>query len=90
MKYSGSIYFYNEETEQEFELEIEFRYHYDPGRYYMPNGDPGYPSEETADIVQIFNEDKKPDWVTDEMIDEAFDEQLPMLLEKAQEDYYED
>ena len=52
MKYSGSLYFYNEETEAEFELEIEFRYHYDPGRYYMPNGDPGYPSEETADIVR--------------------------------------
>ena len=89
MKYSGSLYFYNDETEQEFELEIEFRYHYDHWTYYMPNGDPGYPSEETADIVQIFNEDKKPDWVTDEMIDEAFDEQLPRLLEQAQ-DYYED
>ena len=89
MKYSGSLYFYNEETEAEFELEIEFRYHYDPGRYYMPNGDPGYPAEETADIVQIFNEDKKPDWVTDEMIDEEFDIQLPRLLEQAQ-DYYED
>ena len=57
---------------------------------YLSNGDPGYPEETTADIWQIFNEDKKPDWVTDEMIDEAFDEQLPMLLEKAQEDYYED
>ena len=90
MKYSGSLYFYNEETEQEFKLEIEFRYHYDPGRMYMPNGDPGYPSEETADIVQIFNEDKKPDWVTDEMIDEEFEIQLPRLLEHAQEDYYED
>ena len=89
MKYSGSLYFYNEETEQEFELEIEFRYSYDPGRMYMPNGDPGYPSEETADIVQIFNEDKKPDWVTDAMIDEEFEIQLPSLLEQAQ-DYYED
>ena len=90
MKYSGILYFYNEETETEFELEIEFRYHYDPGRYYMPNGDPGYPAEETADIWQIFNEDKKPGWVTDEMIDEAFEEQLPRLLEQAQEDYYEE
>ncbi len=90
MKYNGSLYFYNEETEQEFELEIEFRYHYDPGRMYMPNGDPGYPSETTADIWQIFNEEKKPDWVTDEMIDEEFEIQLPRLLEQAQEDYYED
>jgi len=89
MKYSANIFFYNEETEAQFELEIEFRYHYDPGRYYMPNGDPGYPSEETADIVQIFNEDNKPDWVTDEMIDDEFDIQLPRLLEQAQ-DYYED
>ena len=90
MKYYGQLYFYNEETEAEFELEIEFGYHYDPGRYYMTNGDPGYPSEETADIVQIFNEDKKPDWVTDEMIDEEFEIQLPRLLERIEEDYYED
>ena len=90
MKYYGQLYFYNEETEAEFELEIEFGYHYDPGRYYMPNGDPGYPSETTAYIWQIFNEDKKPDWVTDELIDEEFEIQLPRLLEQAQEDYYEE
>ena len=90
MKYYGQLYFYNEETEAEFELKIEFGYHYDPGRYYMPNGDPGYPSETTAYIWEIFNEDKKPDWITDEMIDEEFEIQLPRLLEKAQEDYYEE
>ena len=90
MKYYGQLYFYNEETEAEFELEIEFGYHYDPGRYYMPNGDPGYPSETTAYIWEIFNEDKKPDWITDEMIDEEFEIQLPRLLERIEEDYYEE
>ena len=87
MKYSGSLYFYNEETEQEFELQIEFRYHYDPGRYYMPNGDPGYPAETSADIIKIFNEDEKPSWITDEMIDKAFDAHLYQLLEENEIGY---
>ena len=91
MKMYGVLGFEREEPNYEyFELEIEFRYDYRPARMYMSNGDPGYPEETTADIWQIFNEDKIPSWITDDMIDEAFDEQLPRLLEQAQEDYYED
>lgn len=91
MKMYGVLGFEREEPNYEyFELEIEFRYDYRPARMYMSNGDPGYPEETTADIWQIFNEDKIPLWITDDMIDEAFDEQLPRLLEQAQEDYYED
>ena len=91
MKMYGVLGFEREEPNYEyFELEIEFRYDHRPARMYMSNGDPGYPEETTADIWQIFNEDKIPSWITDEMIDEAFDEQLPRLLEQAQEDYYED
>ena len=91
MKMYGVLGFEREEPNYEyFEVEIEFRYDYRPARMYLSNGDPGYPEETTADIWQIFNEDKIPSWITDEMIDEAFDEQLPRLLEQAQEDYYED
>ena len=91
MKMYGVLGFEREEPQYEyFEVEIEFRYDYRPGRMYLSNGDPGYPEETTADIWQIFNEDKIPSWITDEMIDEAFDEQLPRLLEQAQEDYYEE
>ena len=91
MKMYGVLGFEREEPNYEyFELEIEFRYDYRPARMYLSNGDPGYPEETTADIWQIFNEDKIPSWITDDMIDEAFDEQLPRLLEQAQEDYYED
>jgi hypothetical protein len=91
MKMYGVLGFEREEPQYEyFELEIEFRYDYRPGRMYMSNGDPGYPEETTADIWQIFNQDKIPSWITDEMIDEEFDEQLPRLLEQAQEDYYEE
>lgn len=88
MKMYGVLGFEREEPQYEyFELEIEFRYDYRPGRMYMSNGDPGYPEETTADIWQIFNLDKKPSWITDEMIDEAFDEQLPRLLEDNEPDY---
>ena len=91
MKMYGVLGFERDEPNYEyFELEIEFRYDYRPARMYLSNGDPGYPEETTADIWQIFNEDKIPSWITDDMIDEAFDEQLPRLLEQAQEDYYED
>ena len=91
MKMYGVLGFERDEPNYEyFELEIEFRYDYRPARMYLSNGDPGYPEETTADIWQIFNEDKIPSWITDEMIDEAFDEQLPRLLEQAQEDYYEE
>jgi hypothetical protein len=91
MKMYGVLGFEREEPQYEyFELEIEFRYDYRPGRMYLSNGDPGYPEETNADIWQIFNEDKIPSWITDEMIDEEFEIQLPRLLEKAQEDYYEE
>ena len=68
MKMYGVLGFEREEPNYEyFELEIEFRYDYRPARMYMSNGDPGYPEETTADIWQIFNEDKIPSWITDDM-----------------------
>ena len=90
MKMYGVLGFEREEPNYEyFEVEIEFRYDNRPAKMYLSNGDPGYPEETTADIWQIFNQDKNPSWITDEMIDEEFEEQLPRLLEQAQ-DYYED
>ena len=83
----GTLYFEDEETNEYYEIEIEFDYHYDPGRYYMPNGDPGYPPEETAEITKIYNDDKIPSWITEEMIDDMFDDMLPDLLEGNEPDY---
>ena len=86
---TGLLYFYNEDTEQEFELEIDFNYYYDSGMSYYSNGDVGYPAEESADITKIHNEDKIPSWITEDMIDKAFSEQLVDLLEDN-EPAYED
>lgn len=87
---TGRLYFYNEEPGEEieeFEVEIDFTYSYDPGRMYMSNGDPGYPPEETADITRIYDKDKIPKWITDDMIADAFDDQLSDLLDDCEPDY---
>ena len=81
----GTLYFCNDDLEQEFELEISFDYHYDGGHY--GRWEDSYPREESADITHIYNYDKKPSWITDEMIDKAFDEQLIDLLEGNEPEY---
>lgn len=64
------------ETGEELELVVNFSYYYDPGRYHMPNGDPGYPPEESFDItsVNVIRSDsgskELPDWATDELIEQ--------------------
>lgn len=37
----------------EYIVNCECSYYYDPGRMYMPNGDPGYPPEESYDDIAI-------------------------------------
>lgn len=81
----GTLYFCNDDLGQEFELEISFDYHYDGGHY--GRWEDSYPSEESADITHIYNYDKKPSWITDEMIDKAFDDQLNDLLEGNEPEY---
>ena len=81
----GTLYFCNDDLEQEFELEISFDYHYDGGHY--GRWEDSYPPEESADITHIYNYDKKPSWVTDEMIDKAFDDQLVDLLQGNEPEY---
>jgi hypothetical protein len=57
----------------EVEIEIEWSYSSDPGRQYMPNGDPGYPAEEETEIVlpkdldqvliDYFKANVMPEWI---------------------------
>jgi hypothetical protein len=64
----------NPQDGTEIPLTVSFTYSYDPGRYYMPNGDPGYPPEESFDIDDIYiTNDKKlpiPEWITDALIED--------------------
>ena len=57
-----------------YDVDVTFSYYYDAGRSYMRNGDPGYPSEESLDIIRIHNE--VPSQITDEMIIDALYEIL--------------
>lgn len=86
----GTLFFYDEEG-QEFEVDIEFDYYYDPGRQYMPNGDPGYPEEETVELVKVHRKDSLPSWITDDVIYDKFEEDLPELVDyiyaKKEADY---
>ena len=64
----------NPQDGTEIPLTVSFSYYYDPGRYYMDNGDPGYPPEESFDIDDIYiTNDKKspiPEWITDALIED--------------------
>lgn len=73
VKKTVSIWFEHPETYDEVELLVTYSYYYDPGRMYMPNGDPGYPSEESFDIHSVSlakSNDNVPEWITDEMIEQ--------------------
>lgn len=73
IKKTVTVWFEHPETYDEIELLVTFAYSYDPGRMYMPNGDPGYPPEESFDIehVSLVNSnDNVPEWITYEMIEQ--------------------
>jgi hypothetical protein len=59
------------------DVTVSFKYYYDPGKDYLPNGDPGYPSEETVDIVKVHGD--VPDYITDEMIEDAIWDNLDLI-----------
>lgn len=76
---SKTLTFYHPETDEQVDIYVKYSWYYDPGRMYMPNGDPGYPAESEIDIKESYPNDdpngKIPDWITDEMIEnELFDE----------------
>lgn len=37
----------------EYTVSVKGDYYYSPGRMYMPNGDPGYPDEESIDDTEV-------------------------------------
>jgi len=67
-----------------YDVDVTFSYYYDAGRSYMSNGDPGYPSEESLDIIRIHNE--VPSQITDEMIIDTIYENLQDFVDL----YYKD
>lgn len=42
----------------EYTVSVNGDYYYSPGRMYMPNGDPGYPDEESIDDTEVTDIDE--------------------------------
>lgn len=56
----------------EYTVNVSADYYYDPGRMYMPNGDPGYPPESSIDNFKVEDVDEIHVWKGEEQI-ENFD-----------------
>lgn len=81
----------NPETDEELDVFVRYKWYHDPGRAYMPNGDPGYPSESELDIVDSYpNNDPNeplPDWVDDSMLEDKLWEDGDVFEDDYEPDY---
>jgi hypothetical protein len=65
---------FNEDGDS-LKVEVKFEYWHDPGMWTMPNGDPGYPEDSGYNIISVYlaSGEPLPDWVTDDLVQEALD-----------------
>lgn len=70
VKWEGIHTFIKNEIQYNAKFKATGTYWYDPGRMYMPNGDPGYPPEEEIEVQDI---------VIESIIDENGDDVLDGL-----------
>jgi len=81
----------NPETEETVNIYVRYNWYYDPGRSYMPNGDPGYPSESEIDIVEYHvSEDSNaplPDWFDLSMLEDKLWEEGDVFQSDYEPDY---
>lgn len=54
--YTGELDY--EDLSIEYTVSVKGDYYYSPGRMYMPNGDPGYPDEESIDDTEVTDIDE--------------------------------
>lgn len=54
--YAGE--FEHDDLSIEYTVSVKGDYYYSPGRMYMPNGDPGYPDEESIDDTEVTDIDE--------------------------------
>jgi hypothetical protein len=84
MEYTGTHTLHFDNGIDEVSVDVSFKYYFDSGRMYMSNGDPGYPPEESLDILEVHGD--CPEWITDEMITDNIYENLQDFVDL----YYED
>jgi hypothetical protein len=78
--------------EDEIEVNVQYDWYYQPGRMYLSNGDPGYPDESEVEITDWdVVDEEKPEWLTDELVQEAFDKaEIELFDDEEDDDYDED
>ena len=104
VNWNGNVNFTYDGRDLVAEVEAHASHWYRPGRMYMPNGDPGYPTEDEIDDVE-FDVTSVKDAETEEVVayvDDMDDEIESAIYEQAEweepdpyedgpdEDYYEE
>jgi hypothetical protein len=88
---SRNIWVTSPNEEEEIEVTVSYNWYYAPGQMYLSNGDPGYPDESEIEITEWeTTEEEKPEWLTDELVQEAFDKEEIELVDEDEDDYDED
>jgi len=81
----------NPETDEELDVYVIYEWYHDPGQPWMPNGDPGHPSESELEIVESYpnNDPNKPlpEWVTDSMLEDELWENGDVFEDMNEPDY---
>ena len=74
-----------------------YNWYYEPGRRYMPNGDPGYPDSSEVELLEFgtISDDEQPEWLTFELVQKTLDNEDDLFDDMYDdddydEDYYED
>ena len=79
------------ETEETVDFYVRYNWYYEPGRDYLPNGDPGYPSESEIEIKEYhISEDPKaelPGWFDLSMLEEKLWDEGDVFESDYEPDY---
>lgn len=82
----------NPSTEEECKVIAQYSWYYDPGVWTYPNGDPGYPPESEVEMKswEMADNEPKPEWLTEELVEETFYEQDTPFEDDYEPDYEPD
>lgn len=78
------------ESGEECSVIAQYSWYYDPGVWSYSNGDPGYPPESEVDMKswEVVGNEPKPEWLTQDLVEEIFYE-LDLPFENDYEPDYE-
>lgn len=86
-----NIWISSPDGQSEVEINVQYDWYFAPGRMYLSNGDPGYPDESEIELTGWDSVDgEKPEWLTDEYVQEAFDKEEIELVDENEDCYDEE